>query len=71
MVSNQVVFSGMLVLGNRVLVQGCSGSVATDVVCMSVKSDTVATGSKTTSNSLCGSNSDKGDESENDNKSLQ
>ena len=61
-VSNQVAFSHTLVLGNRVLVYGCSSSVAIDTVCMSIKSDIVATDSKTISNSLCGSDSDGGDE---------
>ena len=70
MVSNLVAFSGNFVFGNRVLVQGHSGFVATDVVCMFVKSDTVATKSKTTANSLCDSDSDSGDEFENDNESL-
>ena len=71
MVSNQVIFSGTLVSGNRVLMQGHLGFVATYVVCMPIKSDIVATYSKKTAISLCGSNSDSGDESKNDNESLQ
>ena len=71
LVSNQVVFFGTLVSGNRVLVQGCSGSVATYIVYLSIKSDIVATDSKTTSSSLCDSDSDCGDECEKDNESLQ
>ena len=71
MVSNQVAFSSTLVSSNRVLVQGCSGFVATDTVYMFVKLDTLATDSKTAANSLCGSASNSGDESENDDKSLQ
>ena len=38
---------------------------------MSIKSGTFATDSKTTSNSLCSSDSESGDESKNDDKSLQ
>ena len=62
MISNLVAFSGNFVSGNCVLLQGHSSSVATNDVCMSVKSDTVATESKTTSSSLCDSDSDSGDE---------
>ena len=65
MVSSQVAYSGMLVLDNCVLVQGRSGFVATDVVCMSVKSDTVAIESNTAASSLCDSDSNSGDKSEN------
>ena len=71
MVSNQVTFFGMLVSGNRVLVQGRSGFVATEIVCMSVKSNIVAIDSKTTTSSLCESDSDNGDESINEDESLQ
>ena len=56
---------------NRVLVQGCPGSVATEIVCLSIKSDTVATNSKIASNSLCDFDSDCGDESEKDDENLQ
>ena len=71
MESNLVAFSNNFVLGNRVLVQGRSGSVATDHVCMSIKSNIVATESKTTASSLCDSVLDSGDESKNGNESLQ
>ena len=71
LVSNQVAFSGTLVSGNRVLVQGRLGFVTTDYVCLSVKSDTIATNSKIASNSLCDSDLDCGDESEKDDESLQ
>ena len=71
MVSNQVIFSGTLVSGNSMLMQRRSGSVATYVVCMSVKSNTVATYRKMVAISLCGSNSDSGDESKNNDESLQ
>ena len=53
------------------LVQGRSGFVTTDAVCISVKSNTVTTDSKIVANSLCGSNLDSADESENDKDSLQ
>ena len=71
MVSNQVAFSGTLVLCNRVLVQGYLGSVATDSVYLFVKLDTIALDSKIESIILCGSNSDSGEESENDDEYLQ
>ena len=71
MVSNQVAFLGSLVSDNRVLVQGHTKSVAIDVACKSIKSDTVAIDSKTTTNSLCGSDLDSEDESKNDDESLQ
>ena len=71
MVSNQVVFPGMLVLGNRVLVQELLGSSATYIVCMSAKSDIVAIESKTAASCLCESDSNSGDEFEKDDESLQ
>ena len=71
MVSNQVAFSSSLVSDNCVLVQGYSGFVATDTTSKYVKSNTFATNSKTITNSLCESNLDSGDESENDDDSLQ
>ena len=70
MVSNQVVFFGTLVSGNYVLVQGLSRFVAIGTICLSAKSDTVATNSKITSSSLYCSDSDIGDESKNDDESL-
>ena len=66
MVSKYVVFSGTLVFGNRVLVQGRSGSVTINIICLFVKS-----GNKITSNSLCDSDSDCGDEFEKEDESLQ
>ena len=71
MVSNLVAFSSNFVSSNRVLVQGHSRSVVTYVVYTSVKSYTVATKSKIIASSLCDSDSDNRDESENDNESLQ
>ena len=71
MVSNLVAFSGNFVLGNSVLVQGHSGFVATDAVCMFVKSYIIAIESKTTTSGLCDFESDSGYEFENDNESLQ
>ena len=71
MVSNQVAFCGMLVSANYVLVQGRLGYVAIDIVCLSIKSDTVATDNITSSNSLHDFDSDCGDESEKDDESLQ
>ena len=71
MVSNQVAFSGSLVSNNYVLVQGRTESIATDVVCKFVKSDTIVTDSKTATSSLYGFDSDSGDKSENDDEYLQ
>ena len=71
LVSNQVAFSSMLVSGNHVLVQGRLGFVATEVICMCVKSNTVAIDSKTTSSNLCCSDPDNGDKFEKDDESLQ
>ena len=71
LVTNQVAFSGTLIFGNCVLVPWCLESVATNTVCLSIKSYTVATNSKTASSSLWYSDSDYGDESEKDNESLQ
>ena len=71
LVSNQVVFFGSLVSGNRVLGQERSGPVAIDTVCLSIILDIVATDSKTTSSSLCDFDSDCGDESEKEDESLQ
>ena len=68
MVNNQVVFSG-LVFGNRVLVQERSGAIATDTVCLSVKSSTIATDSRPAFSSLFSSDSNSGDESEYNNDS--
>ena len=62
MVSNHVAFSGTLVFGNRLFMQGRSGSVAMDTICLSIKLDTIAIDSKLASSSLCDSNSDCGDE---------
>ena len=56
-------------MANRVLVQGRSGSVATDTVCMSIKLYTVAIESKTIT--LYGFDSESEDESKNDGESLQ
>ena len=50
--------------------QGRSTSIATDTVCLSVKSDTIATESKIASSRLYGSDSDSGDKSKNDDESL-
>ena len=52
LLSNQVAFSGMLVSNNHWFMKGHSSSVATNIVCLSAKSDTVATDSKSTTNSL-------------------
>ena len=71
LVSNQVAFSSTLVSGSHLFMQGRSGSVATDTVCLSAKSDTVAIDNKSATRSLCDSNSDYGDESEKDDESLQ
>ena len=71
MVKNQVVFFGLLVLDNRVLVQGCTVAIVIDDVCKSVKSDIIVTISKTVASNLRESDLDSGDESENDDDSLQ
>ena len=47
------------------------GSVATDTVYLSVKSNSVATEGKATTSGSCNSDSDSGDESEKDDESLQ
>ena len=60
-----------LVSSNRALVQGRSGFVATNNVSLSIKSDAVAIDNKITSSNLCNSDSENGDESRNDNESLQ
>ena len=71
LVSNQIVFSTTFVFSNRVLVYGRLGSIAIDIVFLSIKSNTIVTNSKTTSINLCSSDTDSGDESKKDNKSLQ
>ena len=53
------------------LVQGRTEAVAIDTVCKFVKSDNVATYSKTEASSFCGFNSDNEDESKNNDESLQ
>ena len=55
---------------NRFFIQGHSGSVATNAVSLSAKSDTVAIEGKSTTSSSCDSDSDYGDESKKDNESL-
>ena len=51
--------------------QGRSGSVATNIICLSVKSDIIATDNKSATSSLCNSDSNYGDESAKDDESLQ
>ena len=70
LVSNQVAFFGTLVSGNQLFIQGCSGSIATDTFCLSVKSGTVTIDKKSAINSVCHSNYDYGDEFEKDDESL-
>ena len=53
------------------LLQGRIEAVATDAICKSIKSNIVAIDSKTTFDSLCGSDLDSGNESKNDDESLQ
>ena len=71
MVSNLIAFSGNLVSGNCLFMKERSGSIATDTVYLSVKSNSVATESKTATSSSCHSDSDSGDESKKDDESLQ
>ena len=71
LVSYQVEFSGILDLGNHLFIQECSGAVAIDTTCLSMKSNTVAIDSKSATSSLCDSDSDCGDESEKDDEFLQ
>ena len=71
MVINLVAFSGNFVSGNRLFINGHSGSIATDTVCLSVKSDSVAIENKVATSGLCDSDSDNGDESEKDDESLK
>ena len=47
-----------------------SGSVTTDTVCLSVKSDSVVTESKVATSGSCDSDSDSEDESKKDDESL-
>ena len=70
MVSNLVSFSRNFVSSNRLFMNECSGSVATDTVCLSVKSDSIATESMTTTSGSCDSDSDNGDEYEKDDEFL-
>ena len=49
---------------------GCSGSIATDIVYLSMKSDSVGSESETAASSLCESDSDNRDEYEKDDESL-
>ena len=71
LVSNQVAFSGMLVSGNQLFMQGRSDFVATDSVCLSMKSNIVATDNKSATSSTCHSDSNSGDDSKKDDESLQ
>ena len=70
LVSNQVAFSGTFISSNHFFIQGHSGSVATNTVSLSAKSDTVAIEGKSTTSSSCDSDSDYGDEFEKDDESL-
>ena len=71
LVSNQIAFSGTLVSGNHLFMQGRSDSVAIDTICLSAKLDTVVTDSKLATNSLCDSDLEYGDEFVKDDESLQ
>ena len=70
MVSNLVSFSSNFVLGNQLFMQGRLVSVVIDSVCLSVKSNTVAIDNKSTTSSVCHSDSDYRDEFEKDDKSI-
>ena len=71
MVSNLVAFSGNFVSSNRLFMNEHSGSIATDTVCLSVKSDSVVIESKVATSGSCDSDSDSGNEFEKDDESLQ
>ena len=68
LVCNQVVFSSSLVSNNCVFMQG-RVSVATESVCLSTKTCSIALENKSATKSDCGLESDCGDESEKDNES--
>ena len=63
LVSNQVAFSSTLVSGNYLFIQRRSGSVVTNIVCLSAKLDIVVTDSKSTTSNLSDSDLDYRDES--------
>ena len=70
LVRNEATFFGTFVSNNHLFMQGCLGSIATDTICLSTKSDTTAIDSKSATSSLCDSDSNCGDESDKDNESL-
>ena len=70
LVRNEVAFFSTFVSDNHLFMQGCLGFIATDTICLSTKSDTVAIDSKSATSSLCDLDSDCGDESEKDDESL-
>ena len=71
MVSNQVAFFGSLFSTNHLFLKDCSKPVATNTICLSVKSDSVATECKATTSHSHESDLDNGEESEKDEESLQ
>ena len=64
LVISQVAFFGTFVLGNHLFMRGRSSSVATNIVCLYAKLDTVAIDSKSATNNLHDLDSDYEDESE-------
>ena len=69
--SDKVAFYGTLVSGNHLFMQGHSGAVTIDVVYLSMKSYTIAIDNKSATSSVCDSESDCGAESKKDDESLQ
>ena len=69
LVSIQVAFFGTLVSDNYVFMQRHAG-VATESICLSTKSGSIALENKSAAGSVCGLESDCGDESNKDNESL-
>ena len=70
MVSNQVAFSGSLFSTNRLFMKDCSELVATDTICLSVKSDSVEIECKAATSHSHELDLDSGEESKKDEESL-
>ena len=71
MVSNLVAIFGNFVSGKCLFMNERSGSIATNTIYLSMKSDSITIESKAATSGSCDSDSDSGDESEKDDESLQ
>ena len=71
MVSNQAIFSSSLCSTNRLFMKDCSEPVATDTICLSVKSDSSVIECKAKTSHSHESDLDNGEESKKDEESLQ